>query len=69
MGPFPRAISNRIFVIVATDYFTKWIETKVLAKYPRCECEKVCLEEHYSRFGVPKTQISNNGLQFDSKAF
>ena len=31
MGPFPRAIRNKRFVIVVTDYFTKWVEAKALA--------------------------------------
>ena len=26
IGPFPRAIGNRRFVLVAVDYFTKWAE-------------------------------------------
>ena len=32
LGPFHVATGQRKFLIVAIDYFTKWIEAKVLAK-------------------------------------
>ncbi|GJW05454.1 reverse transcriptase domain-containing protein [Tanacetum coccineum] len=32
LGPFPEASGKVKFVIVAIDYFTKWIEAKLLAK-------------------------------------
>ncbi|KAK3016946.1 hypothetical protein RJ639_007322 [Escallonia herrerae] len=31
MGPFPPATAQRRFVIVAVDYFTKWVEAEALA--------------------------------------
>lgn len=30
MGPFPRATRNKRFVIMATNYFTKWVEVEAL---------------------------------------
>jgi len=32
VGPFPLATGQRRFLIVAVDYFTKWIEAEPLAK-------------------------------------
>ncbi|XP_074323307.1 uncharacterized protein LOC141660239 [Apium graveolens] len=32
LGPFPVASGQRKFIVVAIDYFTKWIEAKELAK-------------------------------------
>ena len=31
MGPFPKAIGNRSYLLIATDYFTKWVEAELLA--------------------------------------
>ena len=32
LGPFPQATKQRKYLIVAVDYFTKWIEAEPLAK-------------------------------------
>ncbi|GKD69650.1 reverse transcriptase domain-containing protein [Tanacetum coccineum] len=32
LGPFPQAVRKVKFVIVAIDYFTKWIEAKLLVR-------------------------------------
>ena len=31
MGPFPKASGNRRWLLVGTDYFTKWVEVESLA--------------------------------------
>ena len=31
VGPFPKAASNKKYLLVGTDYFTKWVEAKPLA--------------------------------------
>ena len=62
-------MGNKKYLIVGTDYFTKWVEAEPLAEYPRCGCKKIRLEKHCTRFGVPHVLISDNGLQFDSKMF
>ncbi|GKB64246.1 reverse transcriptase domain-containing protein, partial [Tanacetum coccineum] len=40
LGPLPKASRKVKFVIVAIDYFTKWIEAKPLAKTTRHEVKK-----------------------------
>ena len=69
VGPLPRATGNRCWMIVAIDYFTKWIETKPLANIRDKDSIKFVWKNIITRFGIPKTIISNNGTQFNSKPF
>ena len=56
-------------VLVAVDYFTKWAEAETLANIRDADVKKFVWRNIVTRFGVPKSLVSNNGLQFDSKAF
>ena len=69
VGPFPKATGNRKWLLVGTDYFTKWMEVEPLADIRDTYVKRFVWNNIVTRFGVPKFLISNNGLQFDSKAF
>ena len=69
LGPFPRATGNQRFVLVVVNYFTKWVEAEALANIRDVDVKKFVWKNIVTRFGVPNTLISDNGLQFDSKAF
>ena len=55
--------------MVGTDYFTKWVEAKSLANIRDMDVKRFISKNIVTQFGVPYTLISDNGLQFDSKAF
>ena len=69
MGPFPQAIGNRRWLLIETDYFTKWVEAEPLTNIKDVDAKRFFWRNIVTRFEVPRTLISNNGLQFDSKAF
>ena len=69
MGPLPWAIRNRRWLLVSTDYFTKWVEAKPLANIRDVDAKRFIWRNIVTRFGVPHTLITDNSLQFDSKAF
>ena len=69
MGPFPKAIGNKKYLIVCTNYFTKWVETETLANIRDVDVKRFIWKNIVTRFGVPNVLISDNGLQFDSKTF
>ena len=69
LGPFPRAIGNRRFVLVAVDYFTKWAEAEALANIRDVDVKKFMWKNIVTKFGVPDSLISDNGLQFTSRVF
>lgn len=55
--------------MVAVDYFTKWAKAKALVNIRDIDVKKFMWRNIVTRFGVPDSFISNNGLQFDSRAF
>ena len=55
--------------MVGTNYFTKWVEAEPLANIKDADAKKFIWRNIVTRFGVPRTLISDNALQFDSKAF
>ena len=60
---------NKKYLLVGTDYFTKWVETEPLTKLKDVDAKRFVWKNIVTRFGVPHALISNNGLQFGSKAF
>ena len=56
-------------MLVGTDYFTKWVESELLANIRDVDVKKFLWKNIFTRFGIPHTLISDNGLQFDSKSF
>ena len=69
VGLFPKAAGNKKYLLVGTDYFTKWVEAEPLANIRDVDAKKFLWKNIVTRFGVPTTLISDNGLQFDSKSF
>ena len=56
-------------MLVAVDYFTKWAKAEALANIRDIDVKKFVWKNIVTRFGVPNTFVSNNGVQFDSRAF
>ena len=69
MGPFPKAVGNKRYLLVCTNYFTKWVEAKPLANIKDVDVKRFIWKNIVTRFGVPYVLILDNGLQFDRKAF
>ncbi|KAK3024680.1 hypothetical protein RJ639_043202 [Escallonia herrerae] len=69
MGPFPPATAQRRFVIVAVDYFTKWVEAEALATISEKKCEDFFWRAVVCRFGIPRVLVTDNGKQFDNPTF
>ena len=69
VGPFPKAVGNKKYLIVGTYYFMKWVEVEPLANIRDVDAKRFVWKSIVTRFGVPHVLISDNGLQFDSKMF
>ncbi|XP_030963296.1 uncharacterized protein LOC115984403 [Quercus lobata] len=69
VSPFPKVIGNKKYLLVGTDYFTKWVEAEPLANIEDVDVKRFIWKNIVPRFGTPRTLVSDNDLQFDSKAF
>ena len=62
-------MGNKKYLLVGTDYFTKWVETELLANIKYVDAKRFIWKNIVNRFGVPYALISDNSLHFDSKTF
>ena len=69
VGPLPKCSGQKQFLIVAIDYFTKWVEAKPLARIREIEVIHFFMEYIVFRFGVPRIIVTDNGSQFTGKDF
>ncbi|GJX45950.1 reverse transcriptase domain-containing protein [Tanacetum coccineum] len=69
LGPIPQASGKLKFVIVAIDYFTKWIEAKPLARITRKDVKKFVWDNIVCRFGLPRIIVTDNGTHFCNNPF
>ncbi|GJY93242.1 reverse transcriptase domain-containing protein [Tanacetum coccineum] len=68
-GPFPEGPGKVKFLIVAIDYFTKWIEAKAVATISSGQVKKFVWDNIVCRFGLSEEIVSNNGKQFSDNPF
>ena len=69
MGPLPQGKKQVKLLLVAIDYFTKWVEVEALATIMEAKVRSFVWKNIVCRFGIPQTIISDNGRQFDSQGF
>jgi transposase InsO family protein len=65
----PRSSKGQRFILVATDYFTKWTEAVPLRNMTRREVISFVQEHIIYRFGVPQTLTIDLGPSFMSHQF
>lgn len=53
VGKFPMAPGQKIFLLVVTDYFTKWVEAEALVKITDLQMRKFLWTNVITRFGTP----------------
>jgi hypothetical protein len=66
---FPPAQGNLKYVVVAVEYFFKWIEVKPLATITSATIQKFFGQNIVCCFGVLKAITVDNGTQFEAEPF
>ena len=69
VGHLPTAATQKKFLLVATDYSSKWVEAKAYANIKDKDVTKFVWKNTICRFGIPQAIIADNDPQFDSIAF
>ena len=64
LGPFKQATRGKKFLIVAIDYFTKWVEAESLGIITSRKVEKFIWQNIITRFGLLRVLTVDNGTQF-----
>ena len=66
MGPLAYTSSGKRYILVATDLFSRWVETMPLADQSAKSVAKAFLECVILRHGVPQTLLTDQGTNFES---
>ena len=68
MGPFPSSFGN-IYILLDVDYVSKWVEAIACPKNDAITVMGFIQRNIFSRFGAPRTIISDEGSHFANKVF
>ncbi|CAJ2627752.1 unnamed protein product [Trifolium pratense] len=69
LGPFTKGLHQNKFLIVAVDYFTKWVEAEPLSDITSFRILRFFKRDVLCRFGIPQAVVTDNGTQFTDKGF
>ena len=69
VGLFPTALAQKKLLLVAMDYFSKWIKADAFASIKDRDVTRFIWKNIVCRFDIPRSIISDNGPQFDSRVY
>ena len=67
VGPVSPMSRKKKYILVCTDYVTKWVEAKSLFRATHKLVIEFIYEEIFTQFGVPTEIVTDQGTQFTSK--
>ena len=69
LGPLPTSEDDNKYLLIAADYFTKWVEGYALPNQEAVTVADVLVKEFVCRLGVPLFIHSDQGRNFESAVF
>ena len=69
MGELPITERGNKYVLVVSDYFTKWTECYPMRNMEAATVAELLVEQLFSRFGIPEQIHSDQECQFESRLF
>ncbi|XP_053213836.1 uncharacterized protein LOC128397176 [Panonychus citri] len=67
LGPFPKSFKENKYIVVSTEYFTRFAIVKALPEATTAQIAIFIVENIVCQFGSPKEILSDRGSQFRSK--
>ena len=64
MGPLPRTLTGKRYIVVAIDHFTKWPEAQALEEADASSIAQFLYEDVICRHGVPVKMTTDRGSEF-----
>ena len=69
VGPINPPSNQKVYIVVCTDYMTKWVEDKALHIVTKEAVIDFLFEDIFIRFGVPRELVTDGGPPFTSHGF
>ena len=69
LGPLPTTSRRNCYILVVTDYFTRWVEAYPMPDQQAGTTATKLVYEFISRYGVPLEVHTDQGQNFESNIF
>ena len=69
VGLFPTRATQKKFLLVAIDYFNKWVKAEAYACIKDKDVSKFVWKNFICRFEIPRAFVTDNGSRFDNTMF
>jgi len=67
MGPLPTSEQGNRYILVVSDYFTRWVEAYAIPNQEAITVAQKLIDNMFCRFSLPKQLHSDMSTQFKSK--
>ena len=67
LGPLPESEAGNSYVLVASDYFTQWMEASAIPNQEAITVARKLTDEKFCRFFPPDQLHSDQGKQFEAE--
>lgn len=67
MGPLPKSKNGNRYVLVASDYFTRWAEAYAIPNQEAITVATKLVDNMFCRYSIPEQLHSDMGAQFESQ--
>ena len=67
VGPFPKSDQGNKYVLIISDYFTRWTEAYPIPNQEAVTIAETLVMEYICRYGVPQYLHTDQGRNFESK--